>query len=155
MTFSLNSFKSFDEFKSTLLEYHIMLPQTKSYKKLKMYCDMGYCLLFKDTQDVNLRIASFVITTLDGNCYIDLSELDWRIKHYKSAIEHLKIYNNFNLLLSNRYKIITPKDFEYISGANSEIIVSKNNNDDNLAIINGWNLKQHRFTWNYLYVIKF
>lgn len=75
-TFSLKSFKSFDEFKSTLLEYHIMLPQTKSYKKLKMYCDMGYCLLFKDTQDVNLRIASFVITTFEGNCYIDLSELD-------------------------------------------------------------------------------
>lgn len=46
---SFKSFKSFDELKQFLLEHHIMIPNTKSPKKLKLYYDNGYTLLFKDT----------------------------------------------------------------------------------------------------------
>lgn len=31
-----------------LLNYHIMIPKTKDLKQVKLYCDMGYVLLYKN-----------------------------------------------------------------------------------------------------------
>lgn len=45
---SINSFDSFIDFEDYLLQRHIMIPQTKSIRKLKLYSDCGYHLLFRD-----------------------------------------------------------------------------------------------------------
>lgn len=37
-----------------LLDYYIMIPKTKDLKYVKMYCDMGYVLLYKDVTKNNI-----------------------------------------------------------------------------------------------------
>lgn len=60
-----HEFKSFDDLKNTLLDKHIMISETKSLNKLKMYYNMGYDLLYKDTVDVNTRIKVIQFMSAD------------------------------------------------------------------------------------------
>lgn len=108
---SFHEFKSFDELKNTLLDHHIMIPETKSLNKLKMYHNLGYDLLYKDCRDVSSRIKAIQFMSAEDfymTYGFDKIVPDW----YKKWLKKEYSLKEFQ---SNRYKILKPSDFKYIT----------------------------------------
>ena len=96
-----------------LLEYHIMIPKTKSLKKIRIYLNMGYSLLYKDTK---------------YNHIVNVQEAH---SAYYDAILVKNFRKNFE---SNRFKILSSRDIKNIEsypvvlvhGNVNKILASKN-----------------------------
>lgn len=96
-----------------LLEYHIMIPKTKSLKKIRIYLSMGYILLYKDTK---------------YNHIVNVQEA------YSGYYDPILVKNFRKNFESNRFKILFSRDIKNIEsypvinmGRNiNKILASKN-----------------------------